>query len=253
MGSSDTHSECREGRMEVESRRMSAFRSAAFLLTVTLLFALPAGAQSYTVLHAFGGSDGRNIGGIVQATDGNFYGTTSQGGAGDNGTVFQMTPSGTLTTLHSFSSIDGAYPYIGLIQGTDGNFYGTTSQGGAGSIGTVFRITPSGTLTTLHSFTGSDGQYPRAGLVQGSDGNFYGTTPSGGYGWGVVFRITPAGALTTLPSFAGRDGQAPGAELVQGSDGNFYGTTMEGGTGDLSLPVIVRAGTVFRITPSGTL
>ena len=67
--------------------------------------------------------------GLVQGTDGNFYGTTSEGGANGYGTVFKITPSGTLTTLHSFDVTDGAYPYAGLVQATDGNFYGTTSRG----------------------------------------------------------------------------------------------------------------------------
>src|SRR5205823_4469717 len=81
-----------------------------------------------------------------------------------------------LTTLHSFSDSDGAYPYAGLVQGSDGNFYGTTQGGGTSGVGTVFQITPTGTLTTLYNFSGGDGAGPYAGLVQGSDGNFYGTT-----------------------------------------------------------------------------
>ncbi len=86
----------------------------------------------------------------MQATDGNFYGTTYEGGAIDYGTVFKITPAGTLTTLYSFCSktncADGYIPYASLVQATDGNFYGTTTQGdGAyGNGGTVFKITPSG-------------------------------------------------------------------------------------------------------------
>ena len=90
----------------------------------------------------------------MQGSDGNFYGTTFDGGANCNagcGTVFKITPSGTLTTLHSFDSADGL-PCAGLIQATDGNFYGTTAAGGANDNGTVFKITPGGTLTTLYSF-----------------------------------------------------------------------------------------------------
>jgi len=80
----------------------------------------------------------------VQGTDGNFYGTTSSGGATNFGTVFKSTPAGALTNLYSFSGSDGAYPYAGLVQGNDENFYGTTSGGGAHANGTVFRITPAG-------------------------------------------------------------------------------------------------------------
>jgi uncharacterized repeat protein (TIGR03803 family) len=104
---------------------------------------------------------------LVQGKDANLYGTTQQGGLNSQGTVFKISPSGTLTTLYNFCSqtncSDGAYPYGGLVLGTDGNFYGTTSGGGAGSYGTVFKITPRGTLTTLYSFfNGADGAIPRS-------------------------------------------------------------------------------------------
>src|SRR5450759_4522754 len=183
--------------MQFVSRRMGAGLSCLFLLTVPLFFALPADAQPYTVLHAFAGSDGQlPFAGLMQAGDGNFYGTTYQGGTGDAGTVFKITPAGALTTLHSFVGSDGSAPYAGLVQGTDGNFYGTTHSGGTSALGTVFKITPGGTLTTLHSFAVSEGQFPYAegegpyaGLVQGSDGNFYGTAVSGGTsGNGTVFK-----------------------------------------------------------------
>ena len=233
--------------MQFVSRRMGVDLSCLFLLTVPLFLALPADAQPYTVLHAFAESDGQDpLAGLVQGSDGNFYGTTKQGGAGDSGTVFKITPSGTLTTLHSFAGSDGQNPVAGLVQGTDGNFYGTTNYGGARGAGTVFKITPAGALTTLYPFAGSDGSYPYAGLVQGTDGNFYGTTNQGGArGAGTVFKITPSGTLTTLYPFAGSDGSYPQNTLVQGSDGNFYGTTKQGGASGY--------GTVFKITPSGTL
>jgi uncharacterized repeat protein (TIGR03803 family) len=133
-----------------------------------------------TVLHAFSYSSegGHPMAGLVQATDGNFYGTTSSGGASGNGTVFKITPNGTLTVLHAFSvSSEGGTPMASLVQATDGNFYGTTSSGGASGNGTVFKITPNGTLTVLHAFSYSgEGGMPRSGLVQATDGNFYGTT-----------------------------------------------------------------------------
>ena len=119
--------------------------------------------------------------GLLQGTDGNFYGTTEDGGTYGDGTVFRMTTNGTLTTLASFNYTNGAYPYAGLVQGADGNFYGTTEDGGTYGDGTVFRMTTNGTLTTLVSFNYSvNGGYPYAGLVQGADGNFYGTTADGG-------------------------------------------------------------------------
>ncbi|MGH8127150.1 MAG: choice-of-anchor tandem repeat GloVer-containing protein [Gammaproteobacteria bacterium] len=206
-----------------------------------------------TTLYSFGnnGDGATPYGALVQDADGNFYGTTYGAIPGGKGTVYKITPSGTLTTLHSFNGTDGANPEAGLVLGSDGNFYGTTSQGGtsATSAGTVFKITPAGTLTTLYSFCATsgcpDGQNSTAGLIQGSDGDFYGTTFFGGANLnGTVFKITPSGTLTTLYSFDFGHSGNPNAALVEGSDGNFYGTTERGGL-DLF-------GTVFKITPTGT-
>ena len=208
-----------------------------------------------TTLHSFLFSDGEEepegadpLVGLIQATNGDFYGTTESGGDnshGNYGTVFKVTPSGTLTTLHSFAYIpDGAYP-AALVQATNGDFYGTTQYGGDGYYGSVFKITIAGSLTTLHSFSGTDGLYPLAGLIQATNGNLYGTTQQGGTsnnclnGCGTVFKITPSGTLTTLYSFGlSSDGGLPAAGLIQATDGNFYGTT---------------CGTVFKITPGGKL
>jgi uncharacterized repeat protein (TIGR03803 family) len=213
-------------------------------------------------LTTLGGTGGQSpVAALVQGADGNFYGTTSRGGANTRcsprsgyfvscGTVFKITPSGTVTTLASFNQASGFNPSAPLIQGTDGNFYGTTPSGGANypGFGTVFKIAPSGTLTVLHSFDGADGEKLFSALVQGTDGNFYGTTSFGGgnpnYG-GTVFKITPSGTLTTLHSFGGSDGSGSNAALIQGSDGNVYGTTTGVGSNNL--------GTVFQITPSGML
>src|ERR1022692_1475378 len=201
-------------------------------------------------------------GGLVQATNGDFYGTTAAGGASGSGTVFKITPSGKLTRLYSFCSqsncTDGGGPYAGLVQATNGDFYGTTDGFGAnGNYGTIFKITPGGTLTTLYSFCGqsgcTDGEYTYAGLVQAANGDFYGTTSQGGagsncpytWGCGTVFKITPGGTLTTLHRFNGTDGYEPGGPLVQASDGNLYGITYADGANG--------RGTVFKITPGGTL
>jgi uncharacterized repeat protein (TIGR03803 family) len=175
--------------------------------------------------------------GLVQATDGKFYGTTS-GGANGYGTVFKIAPAGILTTLHSFNATDGGNPSAALVQATAGNFYGTTYSGGANGYGTVFKISPGGTLTTLHSFNNTDGANPVAGLVQATDGIFYGTTSGGANGYGTVFKITPGGRLTTLHSFDSADG-APVARLIQATDGSFYGTT--------TYDVFRSGGTVFKL------
>jgi uncharacterized repeat protein (TIGR03803 family) len=215
----------------------------------------PAGLE--TVLHSFaGGSDGSGPqAGPIEGSDGNFYGTTAEGGANGFGTVFRITSAGVETALHSFAGgSDGSGPHAGLIEGSDGNFYGTTSAGGADNWGTVFRITPGGVETVLHSFAGgSDGSQPLAGLIEGSDRNFYGTTSAGGAdNWGTVFRITPDGVESVLHSFgsgSGVDGVNPYAGLIEGSDGNFYGTTKLGGMHNLGTGQ--NRGTVFRITPAG--
>ena len=197
---------------------------------------------------------------LVQGADGNFYGSTSGGGAMGQGTVFRMTPAGAVTTLVDFTlngaTNRGAYPQGALVRATDGNFYGTTQGGGTSGAGTVFRMTPAGALVTLVDFTGTSGanrgSQPYAALVQATDGNFYGTTRLGGTSnLGTVFRMTPIGALATLVDFTGTSGanrgSQPYAALVQGPDGNFYGTTSRGGLASNDM------GTVFRMTPGGIL
>lgn len=198
-------------------------------------------------LYCFGSSATDAIepdGGLLQATDGNFYGTTIFGGIGGglgndgptgNGTVYKITPTGEETVLHLFAAypVDGQFPNS-LIQGTDGNLYGTTSAGGTIGGGTVFRLSLEGVETILYNF-GSDGFV--TGLIQGSDGNFYGGTDSGVAG--IVFKMTPTGVLTTLATFPGSGGPTGG--LLEGSDGNLYGTTGADTSG----------GTVFKLTPEG--
>ncbi len=196
-------------------------------------------------------TDGSSPGSVlVQARDGNLYGTTEGGGSYSGGTVFKLTPMGGLTTLYSFEGSDGATPYGPLIQATDGNFYGTTSGGGANNAGTAFRLTPMGTLTTLYSFCSqpncTDGTAPYGGLLQGTDGNFYGTTEGGGDDFGTVFKVTSTGTFTTLYRFKGTEGSFPYAGLIQATDGNFYGTTSLSGSGGFN-------GTVFKITSAGVL
>ncbi len=164
---------------------------------------------------------GEPLAGIILATDGNFYGTASDGGAYGGGTVFQITRGGNLTTLYSFCAqtncTDGSDPSAALVQATDGNFYGTTFSGGLNALcgeppsgcGTAFKITAEGKLTTLHNFgsSGSDGAYPLGTLIQATDGNFYGTTSAGGtYGGGTVFKLTAEGELSTIYDFCTQDG-----------------------------------------------
>jgi uncharacterized repeat protein (TIGR03803 family) len=239
----------------------SGLVTALFTVALTLAWAAPTTAQTFTTLASFDNTDGGapQYMSLIQGVNGNLYGTAVGGGAHDGGVVFEVTPGGTLTTLYSFcaktSCADGYLPYGGLILATNGNFYGTTELGGANSSGTVFSMTSGGTLTTLYNFcakTGcTDGGDPAGRLTQGTDGNLYGTTGStpGNANYGTVFKITLSGTLTTLHSFCAQtgcpDGSDPFGGLVQGTDGNFYGTTAGGGAhGD---------GTVFKITSTGVL
>jgi uncharacterized repeat protein (TIGR03803 family) len=216
-------------------------------------------AGKLTTLHSFCSTNGCADGEYsyampVQGADGNFYGTTYLGGSKGDGTVFKMSPSGSLTTLHNFGGADGSQPLAGLAAGSDGNFYGTTNLGGSHGAGSVFKVTPSGQFTILHSFCSkaacADGQSSYAGLIQASDGNLYGTTLSGGtQGHGTVFKITKGGTFSTLYSFCAQsgcaDGEFPQTGLVQASNGNLYGTTILGGA--------YGSGTIFELTLSGAL
>jgi uncharacterized repeat protein (TIGR03803 family) len=221
------------------------------LVLVVAIGAVPVRAQSYRDLYNFASNAGDpfqpSYSGIVaQGRDGSLYSTSPYGGSG-NGTVFKITPAGTLTVMYNFDGTHGALPFGGLTLGTDGNFYGTTSQSGASGGGTVFNITPSGQLSVLYNFTGSsDGAVPYASPIQGTDGNFYGTTTAGGSsGYGTVYKLTPAGKLTPLYQFDFTTGAYPYAPLSQGTDGNFYGTANAGGS------VSCGCGEIFKITPSG--
>jgi uncharacterized repeat protein (TIGR03803 family) len=233
-------------------------------------------ATLYRFCTAPGCPDGNDpVGGLVQASNGNFYGATYGGGTGAHcpangggcGTVFVITPAGKLTTLYNFCSqascADGTLPNQ-LILGINGNLYGTTvgyngipcvgeSKTGCG---TIFEITPAGKLTTLHRFCSqscADGWGPFAPLTLGTDGNFYGSTVYGGNSLaaGTVFKITPQGEFTTLYAFCAQanctDGAQPTEALWQASNGNFYGTTFGGGYNNCN----GGCGTIFEITPAG--
>ncbi|HTR23616.1 MAG TPA: choice-of-anchor tandem repeat GloVer-containing protein [Terriglobales bacterium] len=229
--------------------------------------------QSVTTLVALSSKQGVSpIRNLVQATDGNFYGTTEYGGAYGSGAVIRVSPGGTVKTLYSFckqpNCTDGQTPGGSLLQASDGNFYGTTSQGGTANTGTVFKITKSGKLTSLYSFCSqsacSDGNYPGAGLIQATDGNLYGETANGGaygggcgsYGCGTLFEITTAGVLTTIYTFCVQpndnctDGELPMGGLLEASDGNLYGTTASDGNSDTCSN---GCGTIFKLSPARLL
>ena len=188
---------------------------------------------------------------VIQGTDGDFYGTTSYGGANGAGTIFKATAAGIVTVLHSFQGFpsDGASPRAALIQAADGDFYGTTSNGGSLDEGTAFKVTAAGAETVLHSFATklTDGWVPLGPLIQAQDGNLYGTTSEGGIvNQGTVFKVTTAGVESVIYNFGENAGDCiyPLAGLLQGRDGNLYGTAFSGGAG-------LYGGAIFKITSSG--
>ena len=150
------------------------------------------GKGTFTILHAFDLTDGGDpYAGLVLGKDGNFYGTTSNGGSVGYGNVFKITPGGAMTVLHSFTpATDGATPYGGLVQATDGNFYGVGYSGGTKDDGTIFRIAPSGTFSARYSFTGTSGGFPMVTLLQHTTGTLYGdTNTAGAHNTGAFYSL----------------------------------------------------------------
>jgi len=216
------------------------FRQATFGVLL-LLFALCAGAlnaQTYADLYEFTGKPGgccpQHPSVMAQGRDGNLYGITSAGGANNIGSIFKITPTGTLTQLFSFDTVHGSTPVGGLVLGLDGNLYGTTEEGGANGFGNIFKITPAGVLTVLHDFSGNsttDGGFPVAALIVGPDGQLYGTSHPG-----IVFKVSAAGVVTriaTIPS----ESFGP---LLLATNGSYYGVTEFAGTNTL--------GTIYKVT-----
>lgn len=203
---------------------------------------------SFVLLHSFvgGKNDGANpTGGLTLGSNGNFYGTTQQGGASSQGVVYEMTTAGTVTVLHSFnSSTDGSFPWGPPILASDGNFYGTAS-GSKNDNGLVYKITTStGAYSTIYTFTGTSGSYPIASPVQGVDGYLYIPVELGGAeNCGTTVQLTTAGVLNNTYSFPceeGGGGANPIGPLVQNANGDFYSTTQVGGSGG--------EGTIYQLT-----
>ena len=229
-----------------------------------------------TNIYFFNGTNGDDPEtGLILGADGNFYGTTRHGGVLYQGTVFKLTPDGTLSTVYTFTNCNpGGCEPIMLIQGSDGNLYGMANGGiyySSFSIngGLAYRVSPGGAFNIVHTFTYPGEGAPTAGdrPVQTADGNFYGVTGNGGANYnakdqygntvacGTVYRMDTNGNLTTLFSFSGGNGCNPTGPLMQGSDGNLYGTTL-GGIGFAGLTarsIYSGYGTIFRMTTNGDL
>jgi uncharacterized repeat protein (TIGR03803 family) len=244
------------------------------------IFKITAGGQ-LTTLYSFCSqancADGSTpLGALVQASDGNLYGTTAVGGANGGGTVFKITTSGLLTTLHNFDIADGSYADAPLVQATDGNFYGTTRTGGADiphnspGYGTVFKMTAAGTLTTLHSFHHlPDGSLPEGGLIQATNGNFYGVTFEGRDSttcddlcYGTVFSLAvglgPFVETEPTSGMVGADVVILGNNLTGASSVTFNGkaatfNVVSSTEITTTIPSGATTGKVEVTTPSGTL
>jgi uncharacterized repeat protein (TIGR03803 family) len=221
---------------------------------------------NFTTLVNLDGTTGGNpdIKPLIQGTDGNLWGMTTDAGANGGGTVFKMTPNGVLTTVYNLCALPNCTDGnggVGVVLGTDGNYYGT-SGGGTYGFGEVLRITQSGVLTKLtklHSFDSTDGAGPISHLIQGTDGDFYGTTFAGGnfagacsgLGCGTVFKMTPSGKLTTLYKFCSQPNCADGAvtydQVAEGPDGNFYGGAWQGGANNFGVIYKVTSAGVFKV------
>jgi uncharacterized repeat protein (TIGR03803 family) len=231
----------------------SIFRATLLATAAVLCTAAIAPAQTVSTIYDFTGA--ANSGAnpwyvtLVQGTNGNLYGTTYNGGKDLYGTVFNVTTTGSLKNIYSFTgtTTDGANPTGGLTLGTDGNFYGTTQQGGVHSMGTAFKITQSGTITILHSFNSFvDGAFPWGPPILASDGNFYGTTSGGGInGHGIVYKMTTAGTITKIYQFDVTHGFSPIAPPTQGADGFLYIPVSEGGTS--------YCGTILKMSTAGVI
>ena len=229
------------------TRKVALLSWFAILLS---LFSITGTAQTFVNLVDFDSKNGANpqFLALAQGTDGNYYGNTTLGGDFNQGSIFQLKPDGTLSTLYSFSAgDDGAVPHGTLLLNVDGDFYGTTEYNGSNHCGTIFKVTQTGKLTTLYSFSGSDGNGPQDGLIRGTDGYLYGVTQLGGaYDGGTIFKISASGVLVTLHDFnPASEGVNPLGALLQATDGSFYGATQFGGAHNL--------GTIYRITLKGKL
>ncbi|HEY1615197.1 MAG TPA: choice-of-anchor tandem repeat GloVer-containing protein [Rhizomicrobium sp.] len=211
------------------------------------IFKLAGGTE--TLLHSFGGTgDGTEPDGAVTIlSNGDMIGTTEEGGTTGNGIIYDLAANGTYTVLHTFAPDEGNSSRGRLIQDKRGNFYGTALFGGTPGYGTVFKFSTKGKLSILHAFNNTDGEYPEHGVVSDKSGNLYGVTAFGGTaGEGSVYEISKDGTFTSLYSFTGgSDGGFLYGGLAIDNAGNLYGSTVDGGANS--------AGTVFKLSPSGTL
>jgi uncharacterized repeat protein (TIGR03803 family) len=236
-------------RQDERSRMIAMALKMLAALFMTAGVAVPAQAQTPTLLHSF--NDGTTDacaprGNIVQGRDGNMYGGGAACGVGGGGgAIYKISPAGVESVFFNFppqwTNCGGA----GLTLGSDGNFYGACEGGNpATGMGSIFRLTPAGVFTDLHDFTGANGDsLPMYPPIQGVDGNFYGVSGNEVQVCGNVYKLTPAGVYTNLHTFVFGN-ECHSSNLVQASDGNLYGTLAD-------CAVVQGAGCVYKISPAG--
>jgi uncharacterized repeat protein (TIGR03803 family) len=236
-------------------------RSASFTCG-TVFKMTPAG--KVTFIYEFDKTHGAGpIGPVIQGTNGNFYGTTSEGGTSGFGVVFKLTSAGVLTVLHNFNGTDGKTPDAGLVQANDGNFYGVASAGGTLGYGTIFKVTSTGTFSVVYNFENTHGAAPEVTLFQHTNGILYGDTDSGdSHGYGVFYSLNIGAAeFARLQPTSGKVGSSVGI-FGQG----FAGTKTVSFNGVNATPLSVtdtyltvtvpsgaKTGTVTVVRPSGSL
>jgi uncharacterized repeat protein (TIGR03803 family) len=238
----------------------ATMKKSALLALVLLLSVLHPAARAMTITRIFSfdtASGWRPEGPLLEASDGNFYGTASLAGDDGNGcattcvgTVFKLTPQGQYTILHTFtgggttpSFANGNSPRGGLVEGPDGYLYGTTYSGGAAfnQYGIVYKISKTGAFQKIHDFCPSapcpNGANPVGSLAWGPDGYLYGTTTAPIIK-PYIFKITPSGSYTAIAHFQDNPLGAPSNGLLRASDGQMYGVARNG---------------VFRVSPAGVI
>src|SRR5260370_1151745 len=209
------------------------------------VFELAHDSSTITVLASFSNSTGTfPQAGLIEDSSGNLFRTTSNGGANNKGTVFELAHgSSTITALASFNSTNGADPVGSLIEDSSGNLFGMANTGGTSGFGTVFELAhASSTITALASLNSSTGDFPNGSLIEDSSGNLFGVAEQGGTNnAGTVFELVQgSNTITVLASFDNAYGTVPIGNLNADSRGNLFGTAYTGGANGF--------GTVFELS-----
>ena len=190
--------------------------------------------NTISLVHSFQINGAFPKGKLLKATNGLFYGMTSEGGVLNSGTIFSFDPSNSnFTVVKNFNNSDGANPNASLIQASNGKFYGMTVNGGTSGRGVIFSFDPiTSQYVVLKNFDLTQGGHPWGSLIQSSDGNLYGVTMRGGtFNNGVLFSFDiNVSNYVVLKNFSPVDGSSPFGSLMEASDGKLYGMTREGGT-----------------------